>query len=155
MLNINKKIKYIISEISLLVLMILLSFFIWDDFEKEDKRHIAYAYSYKNENLKITKSEIIEKDNKIFIKVENNNDKNKKYNLYLTTNEKFNNYIKNSIVTINKKELSLQDIENYKNNNKVYYKILVDNIISRNINSYFISLNSQVHYDILLEEIKE
>ncbi len=156
MVEIDKKIKETIKEIIFLLMMITLSYLIWETFKIKESQQAAITYYQKQENLKIIKSQRSEdEENKMFIKVENNDIKAKNYNVYLTIDKKDEQKIKNSLITISENSIDINALENEKTNKNVYYKILTNKINSREENSYFISLNVPVEYELMIEENEE
>lgn len=156
MVEIDKKIKETIKEIIFLLMMITLSYLIWETFKIKESQQAAITYYQKQENLKIIKSQRSEdEENKTFIKVENNDIKAKNYNVYLTIDKKDEQKIKNSLITISENSIDINVLENETTNKNVYYKILTNKINSREENSYFISLNVPVEYELTIEENEE
>ncbi|MCI8331011.1 MAG: hypothetical protein HFE04_02790 [Bacilli bacterium] len=156
MVEIDKKIKETIKEIIFLLMMIILSYLIWETFKIKESQQAAITYYQKQENLKIIKSQRSEdEENKTFIKVENNDIKAKNYNVYLTIDKKDEQKIKNSLITISENSIDINALENETTNKNVYYKILTNKINSREENSYFISLNVPIGYELMIEENEE
>ena len=81
MVAINKRIIEISREIIYLILMIILSYLIWNSFEIKESKQIAFIYNQNRQNLSFSKSErSLDEENKTFIKIENeNNITQKKY----------------------------------------------------------------------------
>lgn len=154
MVELNKKIKDVIKEIVYLIILVLLSYLIWNNFGTNTWAPIAYSYNQKNEELTLAKSKNNFNDGKTFIKVENNNDISKNYNVYLSLKTEELDKIKNSYITINTKEIPLNKVESFVKDSNTYYNIINDNIYGREENSYFISLNTQLNYNLEIEEIE-
>jgi len=151
---INKKMKQLIIEISSLTMVIVLTFILWNSFEEDDIRRVAYAYTYNENNLKLTSSERTENDNNsIFAKVENNYEEEKEYNIYLKVNNISKEIVKNSTITINSKLIYIKDLEVNEQGTNTYFKIITDLVNGKNINSYYITLNSKIEYDIELKQL--
>lgn len=154
MVELNKKIKDVIKEIIYLIMLILFSYLIWSKLGTNTWAPIAYAYNHQEDKLILNKSELDLDNNKTFIKIENNNNLSKNYIVYLSLKTKELDKINNSYITINTEETSLKDIDSFIKNSNVYYKIITGNINGREENSYFISLNTPLEYNINLKELK-
>lgn len=155
MVAINKRIIEISREIIYLILMIILSYLIWNSFEIKESKQIAFIYNQNRQNLSFSKSErSLDEENKTFIKIENENNITQKYDVLLSVNFKEQTKLKDGLVTISTKEISLNDIENNTDKAYINYKIISDSINYGEIKSYFVSLNTPVEYDIKIKEIK-
>ena len=151
MVAINKRIIEISREIIYLILMIILSYLIWNSFEIKESKQIAFIYNQNRQNLSFSKSErSLDEENKTF----NENNITQKYDVLLSVNFKEQTKLKDGLVTISTKEISLNDIENNTDKAYINYKIISDSINYGEIKSYFVSLNTPVEYDLKIKEIK-
>lgn len=152
MKRINKKIMHLFIETIFLVILIITTYIIWDSHSIEDLNLLAYSYNTHNNNLKLIKSENMEGSKDTFIKIVNESNEIKTYNIYLIVNNKDREYVQNNIVTISTKSEYLRDLNSIQDEIFTYYKIITESITQNNIDSYFIRFNSNIKYDIKLEE---
>lgn len=146
-MHINKLIFYTTFEIIALAIMLLSTFFIWNNFEMEESAEIAYSYTNKNERLVLDvnnnlsvlapmkdKDGINEKS-KVNLSIYNVSKINKRYNLYLTIDDSTTLSTKYLKISSGENPQYLFKLEKFYKDNQMYYFIKTDEIKSKeNIN---------------------
>lgn len=138
-MKINKLIFYTIFETTILFIVILSSYFMWDSFESKTKE-LAFSYNNLQElNLQIenkikTLTRIkdtmgINENNKIIMQLNNIGTTKKKYYIYLKVNKNNDLDTKFLKISLGEEKKYLYTLENYIENNEKYY-ILEKGIIN-------------------------
>lgn len=140
-MEINKSIIGLFSEIFILLGLILVTSFIWKELDQSNYAKIAYTYA-NNDKLSLN----IE-NNKIIINNKNNN--NKEYNLYL----KINNNEKNIDLIINNETININMLDSFTKGSTTYYLIDNNKIDSKSTEQYIVYLNANVNHSFNLEEV--
>lgn len=148
--RINKKIIYLISEIAFLSFILVLTYIIWGKIDLSKYSTIASRYTNNGEGLEVI---LKENESDVTLKVTNSDVKEKEYVLYLGVEDVYN---------LNKKDLKikyldrltyLENLDNYKTNNITYY-ILDNNIINKEeTKEYSITLYNNVEISFNIQEM--
>ncbi len=145
---VDKLIRGIILEISMVLILVIVSIPVWLSFEKKiSAAHITTLDDY-NLVFKVTKNG----DKEEYITVTNEYPINKVYTIKLKVNKKLDEV--GSILTINNTGYSLSNFkEEYKRNN--YYYTIVTDYITSTMHTYTIRPNlkgQDVNYSYVFEE---
>lgn len=140
-MEINKRIIGLFLEIFLLLGLIIVTSYIWKGLDQSDYAKIAYSYA-NNKELSLNV-----KDNRIIIN--NKNNKNKEYNLYLKINSKQTNLN----LLINNENINTNSLMSFTKGSSTYYLIDNNKINRKSTEEYIVFIDDNINHSFNLEEI--
>lgn len=161
--KINKSIRQIVIEMIFIIMLVIVTYFVWDNLDNSILRKEAYAYSTYNANLNLKVNDNLNNilafssDNNVNLSIYNHNKVEKKYVLYIRINKEKTtidtNYVKLSYLD---NTYNLKDLDSFDKGIYSYYKLYTDTVNSKETNLMDLSLylsedtpNSESSKDLL------
>ena len=128
MKDIDKLIRHYVLEIVFTIVMVIVSIPVWNMFNNNDSANIAKSYATMDYLYLDVNKYVGTKESKDIVSVVNNTNTVRGYNLVLKV--KKDSVDNNTIVMINNKEHSLNNLEQTKDKEYLYYNLISGTVVS-------------------------